>query len=433
MGYIQRALIVAPLRVCQKVWPDEIRRWANFQHLSSAAIMGPEPRRRRNLSLPTDLHIINRENLNWLCEVIDHRKGPLPWQLIIFDESTSFKTWGSTRSKAARKLAKQIPYRLLLTGTPSPKDLGDLFPQIWLLDEGATLGENVTRFREQFCILEGNFKYSNYRVRKGMEDSLQARIAPMCLRLEIKDYLSMPDILYHDIMVDLPKKARDHYDQLESQMFVELESGARDISNAGVLYNACKQVANGGLYDNDRAGHHLHDEKIKAVREILDELQGKPAIIAYQFDHDIDRLVKEIPGITVIKGGMNKADFEKAIDCWNNGTLSPPYLAVQPHALSYGINMQYGQGRDIIWLGLPDSLEVYLQLNARLWRQGVDSAVRIHRVLAEKTVDEMVRDRLDGKQDVQATFLEALKAYRIQRYLEGDKKYHSESDNLVST
>lgn len=387
------------------------------------------------MTVPTDIHIINRENLDWLATMLKNRNAVAPWQLIIYDESTSFKTWSSSRSKAARFLTRKIPYRLLLTGTPSPKDLGDLFPQIWLLDEGASLGENVTRFRENYCVAEGNMQYTNYKVRKSMEQALQDQIAPMCLRLEIQDYLSMPDITYHDINIELPQKTRDQYDALEANMFLELEKAVsiREISNAGVLYNACKQVANGGLYDNEKKGHHLHDEKIKAVRDLLDELQGKPAIIAYQFEHDADRLRKEIPGITVISGGMKKADFEKAIDQWNSGALNPPYLAVQPYALSYGINMQYGQGRDIIWMGLPDSLEVYLQLNARLWRQGVDSAVRIHRILAEKTVDEMVRDRLDGKQDVQTSFLEALKAYRIQRYLEGDKKYHSESGNLVST
>lgn len=419
MGYVKRVLIVAPLRVCQKVWPHEIRRWSNFNHLSHCGIMGDEAKRRRNLTLPTDIHIINRENVDWLSKVVDARKGPMPWDMIIFDESTSFKTWSSIRSKAARKLAKNIPYRLLLTGTPSPKDLGDLFPQIWLLDEGAALGENITKFREEFCVAEGNQQYTKFRVRKTMQTALQERISPMCLRLEIQDYLSMPEITYHDVMVDLPKEAQLKYDALEREMFTELSDGAgqREISNAGVLYNACKQVANGGLYDNDRKSHHLHDEKIKAARELLDELQGKPAIIAYQFEHDVERLRKEVPGITVISGGMKAKDFEKAIDQWNSGTLKVPYLAVQPMALSYGINMQYGEGRDVIYLGLPDSLELYLQLNARLWRQGVTSAVRIHRILASGTVDEMVRDRTDNKQDVQATFLEALKAYRIQKMM----------------
>jgi len=417
LGYIRRTLIVAPLRVCQKVWPDEIRGWSNFKHLTYTVVHGSVDKRLKHLSLPMDIHIINREGIDWLADLCE-RKENLPWDLVIIDESTSFKTWSSVRSKAMRKIVKRIPYRLILTGTPSPKDLGDLFPQIWMLDEGQSLGENITRFREQYCVTESQQKYTKFHIRKGMDVRIQEAIAPLCLRLDIQDYLSMPEISYHDVMVDLPQKARASYDDMEAQMFIALEASAtiRDISHAGALYNACKQVANGGIYDNDRKPHDIHDEKIKAVRELLEELQGKPALIAYQFEHDAVRLEKEIPGLKVIRGGMKADDFSKIIDGWNNGTLSPCHLAVQPAALSYGINMQYGQGRDIIWLGLPDSLEIYLQLNARLWRQGVTSNVRIHRVLADNTVDLMVRDRLDNKQDVQTSLLESLKQYRIRQY-----------------
>lgn len=411
LGYIRRALIVAPLRVCQRVWPDEIKRWSNFQHLSYAMVHGTQAKRMRALSMPMDLHIINRENIDWL-NTLCSRRDSLPWDLIIIDESTSFKAWSSVRSKAMRKLCCRIPYRLILTGTPSPKDLTDLFPQIWLLDEGESLGKNVTKFRERFCVQDGPQRFMKYEVRKGMQQEIQEAIAHLCLRLDIKDYLSMPELIFNDVLVDLPDDVMTSYLDLEKQMFIALdEVGAtRDISHAGALYSACKQVANGGLYDNDHVGHSIHHEKVKAAREIVDELQGKPVIIAYQYEHDVDRLKKEFPGIKVIKGGMKSSDFDAVLDGWNSGSVIE--LAVQAQALSHGANMQYGAGRDIIWLGLPDSLEIYLQLNARLWRQGVDSTVRIHRVLAANTVDLMVRDRTDSKQDVQTSLLQSLKEYR---------------------
>lgn len=416
LGYIRSALVVAPRRVVQKVWPQEIVRWTNFHGLHMRAVTGNAEDRRRKLSAPADVYVISRDNLDWLARLLRANQHAPPWQIVFFDESTSFKTWKSRRSKAAREVAARTPYRCIMTGTFSTKDLADVFPQIYLLDQGAALGRNVTEFRNRYCYSDGPKNIGKFKVREDMKAAIRIAIEPMCLRLSIQDYLSMPEITYHDLWVDLPPNVESMYRTMEDQLFVALETASRDISNAAALYGCCKQMANGGIYDNGREPWHLHDAKVEAMMEVIDELSGKPALIAYQYEHDIERIQKKIRGIKVIKGGMKEKEFNRVIDQWNDGSLKPRHLAVQPQAMSYGINMQYGEGRDLIWLGLSDSLEIYQQLNARLWRQGVDSRVRIHRVLATGTVDAMNAARIDDRFDVQANLLEALQDYAKRRY-----------------
>jgi len=413
LGYVRKVLIVAPKRVATKVWPDELAQWSNFKGLTMGVAVGTAAHRKKILSNPyLDIYVTNRDSVEWLAARMKQVKGPrLPWQMIIVDESTSFKTWGAARSKALRSLITRIPYRVILTGTPSPKDLTDLFPQVWLLDQGKALGENITAFRRDYCVSVGARKYTKFELRKNVEDTIQNKIAHLCLRLDHKDYLSMPSLVTQDVMVDLPSDAMAQYQEMERQLVLALQDGTRNISGAAALYTACRQVANGAIYGDDRQVLQIHDEKIDAVKEIIEELHGKPVLIPYLFDHDATRLQKAIRGLTVIRGGMKDKEFAEVIDKWNNGTLNPPHLAVQPKALSFGINMQHGAGRDIIWYGLTDSLDDYLQLNARIWRQGVTSQVRIHRILASNTVDEMVRDRTDQKFDVQTNLLESLRQY----------------------
>lgn len=420
-GLLRRVLVVAPKRVCTEVWPAEKEEWSNFSDLTMGVAVGSAAHRKKVLSLPYDIHVINRDSVRWLANVCKKIKGDrLPWDMVIFDESTSFKTWSADRSKAVRSLVPRIPYRVILTGTPTPKSLADLFGQIWLLDEGAALGETLTAFRDTFCVNEQVEVYASggtprrfgkFSLMDGMQGKIQAAVEDMCLRLDARDYLSMPEITYNDIMVTLPPAAREKYDDLERQMFIAVEDASRDISCAAALYTACRQVANGGIYGNNREVMTVHNAKTEAIADLLEELQGKPALIPYMFNHDVDRMSSAIKGLHVIRGNLSAAEFRSLIKGWNEDTLDPPYLMVQPKALSFGINMQHGSGRDIIWYGMTDTLDDYTQLNARIWRQGVSSGVRIHRVLARDTVDEMIRTRTDGKFDVQTSLLESLRLY----------------------
>jgi SNF2 family DNA or RNA helicase len=410
-GIANRWLVVAPLRVVYGVWPEQIQTWENFRSISYSIVHGSPATRRKRLALQTNLHIINREGIAWLAKLCEGRKT-LPWQGIIIDESTSFKNWSAARSKALRKLIPRIPYRVIMTGTPAPKNLADLFGQMWLLDEGEALGHNVTRFRENYCSQVGDRNMNRYEVRSDLAATIQEKVKPLSLRLDAADYLSMPPIIYNPVKCEMPSKAMAEYKSMEEQLFLALADGSgREAVNAAAKYSACRQIANGGIYGDDRAMHHLHDAKTEACLEVIEELGGKPLMIAFQFSHDLERLKKAIKGLHVIQGGMKNADVQSIIDRWNTDTLDPPYLAVQPQAMSHGINAQKGSCRDVFWYGPSDSLETILQFNARVYRQGVGSAVRIHQAYCADTVDELVWARIGEKQDVQTNLLEVLREY----------------------
>lgn len=413
---INRVLIVAPMRPVYNVWPYEIVDWTNFRSLSYSVIHGPESQRRKRLAMPADIHLVNREGLPWLVKQVESRKT-LPWQLIVIDESTSFKNWSASRTKALRKLIPRIPYRVIMTGTPTPKALVDLYPQIWMLDEGEALGNNITAFRKEFCYAVGGHEQNKYQVFKDRESLLYSRVQHLALRLDQKDYLSVPPVTVHNVDVELPPAALRHYEDMENEMFIELQNNDQHtVVNAAAKYNACRQISNGGIYGENRIVHQIHEAKVEACLEIMEELQGKPVLIAYPYQHDADRLAKAIKGLNVIRGNMSAAQHTRIIDGWNAGTLDCPHVAVQPKALSFGVNMQHGEGRDIIWLGPTDCLDDYLQFNARIHRQGVGSPVRIHRLACRGTLDTSMWNKLDNKEDVQSTLLDFLREYYREKF-----------------
>ena len=414
---VNRVLVVSPIRPMYNVWPYEIVDWTNFRSLSYSTIHGSPGVRKKRMAVQSDIHLINREGLPWLAKQVEGKKT-LPWQAIILDESTSFKNWSAARTKALRKLIPRIPYRVLMTGTPTPKNLADLYAQIWMLDEGEALGDNVTRFREEFCYQVGSREEGNYQVFEEKKAILYNRISHLVLRLDQKDYLSVPPVTVHDVAVELPGPALRHYEDMERDMFIELEhEGNQTAINAAAKYNACRQISNGGIYGMNRIVHEIHDAKVEACLDIIEELQGKPVLIAYPYQHDADRLAKAIKGLNVIRSGMKAEEHTKLIDGWNAGTLKNPHMAVQPKCWAEGVNLQYGPGRDIIWFGPTDSLLDYLQFNARVWRQGVSSPVRIHRLACRDTLDTAMWQKLDAKEDVQSTLLEFLRSYARKKRL----------------
>lgn len=414
-GLANRFLIVAPLRVCWQVWPQEITGWTNFRSLSYSVVHGSASVRRKRLATQVNVHIINRDGIGWLAAQLKGRDR-LPWQAIIVDESTSFKNWSAKRSQAVRDLAKRIPYRVILTGTPAPRNLADLYPQCWILDQGKALGKNVTAFRSEYCFQAGSREMNNFQVRDDKHDAIHNAVKHLVLRLDAADHLSMPPVTYHDVPVELPPAARAAYDDMERQMFIELQDGSqRGAVNAGAKYNACRQIAAGGIYGHDRTVHHLHDAMTDAYADLVDELGGKPVFAAYQFDHDVQRMEKAVKGLHIIRGGVKEAHVSDLIDRWNDDTLEPPYLAVQPQAMSYGINAQKGSCRDIVWYGPTDNLDTYIQFNARIYRQGVGGPVRVHRLYAKNTIHEVIWARIDDKEDVQSRLLDVLRDYAKQK------------------
>lgn len=408
LGISQKTLVVAPLRVCYSVWPQECRKWSQFAGLKTSIVHGSATKRMAAISTDADIYLINPEGLVWLEQYYNKRE--LPFETLVVDESSKFKSWSANRTKALRKLLPRFDYRLILTGTPSPNSLEDLFAQVFIVDLGQSLGSGISKFRNRY-FYRGGYGGYKYQPNQGAQAAIEQKISHLCLRLAAEDHLDLPELLVNDVWVDLPNKVQKEYKRLEREMFLELENDKELIaSNAGAKYNACKQMAGGGVYDEDKQAVHIHSAKIDAVVDIVDELQGKPVLIAFQYRHDLERLRRAFPKIHNIDGSTSGKETELLVEKWNRGELS--HLAVQPQALSHGINMQAGPGRDIIWLGLTDNLETYLQLNARIHRQGVTGGVRVHRILARRTVDEAVKDRIELKDRGQQALLESLNRYR---------------------
>jgi hypothetical protein len=421
LGEVKRALVVAPLPVCYSVWPLQIA-----EHgfpLTWSLVHGTPKQRLKALHAPADVHLINREGLPWLC-----KQQFEPFDFFAADESTSFKSWKAQRSKAARWLAPKIRFRSILTGTPSPNSYADLHGQIYLLDGGETLGKTATYFRSQF-MHRGGFQGREWIVNEGVDKEIEKAIAPLVLRLDAADHLDLPPLIKNKVWVDLPPEIARAYKQIERELFAALDSGEQlTASGAGAKYVLCRGVANGGAYVGEkdcRTAVHVHDAKLERVADLVDELGGKPVMVAYQFDHDLARLrrkFKDPKKYPVIKGrgckpggepGPTPAEVASIIDRWNAGKIH--VLLVQPQSLSHGANMQKGPGRDIIWFGPCDSLEIDDQFNRRIFRQGVTGQVRVHYVLARGTVDTAIITRLEDKGERQKKLLDTLNTYRHGR------------------
>lgn len=410
-GDARRVLIVAPLRVIYSVWPAEVKKWG-YPYRTSI-IHGPGSKKRNALAKQADVFLINPEGIAWLA-----KQYKLNFDLLVVDESTKFKNWSAVRTKALRSILPKFKQRVILTGTPSPNSYTDLHSQIFICDDGEALGKTLTVFRERYCCGGAGFEGRGFEVTARGRGEIERAISPIVLRMSCEDHLDMPARVEHEIEVELPPAIRDVYRDVEEKLFSLLDSGEElAASSAGAAYSLCRQIANGGAYQTDewtgeRSEIYVHSAKVDAAVDLVEELGGKPVLIAYQFQHDAARLLKAFPGAPIIRGGGKPAETATTIDRWNEGRI--PVLLVQPQALSHGANMQHG-GRDLVWFGHTDQLEIFLQLNARLWRQGQTQQVRFHHLIARDTVDEAVLDRLRSKDKRQTALLEALKQYRLTK------------------
>lgn len=413
LGEMESALIVAPLRVCRSVWPAEVEKWG-FD-LSVAQVIGTPTQRRKALASGADVKVINPEGMNWLSNQPLRSITPRPFDTLVIDESTKFKNWGAKRNKTLRKLLPWFDRRMILTGTPAPNSYADLHAQMFLIDNGESLGVTQSVFRKRY-MSRGGFKGRVWSFDTDLEDEVNEAISPLVLRMSCKDYLDMPEKVEHTVPVELPSAIAKEYRRMERELFMQLDNGEElTASSAGAMYMMCRSIANGGAYvgeKQDRQSLYVHNTKVEAAADIVEELAGKPALIAYQFQHDRDRLLahKMFKGAPVIAGGVKPEETDALIRQWNAGDL--PVLLCQPQSMSHGLNMQES-GNDIIWFGLSDSREEYDQLNARLWRQGVKGGqVRIHRIVAKDTVDEAIIERIGQKGERQEKLLNALANYR---------------------
>ncbi len=404
---VSNVLVIAPLRVAQTTWPGEVKKWDHLQHLTLSKVLGSAKERRLALNTPADIHIINRENVKWLVEECGKE---WPFDMVVIDELSSFKSNKAKRFRALRKVRPRIKRIVGLTGTPAPNGLIDLWPQIYLLDQGERLGKTVTGYRNRYFNpgRRNGYVVYDWVLKPGAEEAIYEKLDDICVSMKSEDWLQMPERIDREVVVRIPEAARARYDQLERDLLLPYEGGDVTADNAAVLSNKLLQMANGAVYDENGSTREIHQAKLEALDDILEAANGQPVLVFYNYQHDRDRILKHIPTARVL-------DTEDDIEKWNQGEI--PVMLAHPASAGHGLNLQAG-GSVIVWFGLTWSLELYQQANARLYRQGQNKSVIIHHLVAEGTIDEDVMRALEHKDTGQEALLAAVKA-RIE--MEGRK------------
>ncbi len=393
---IGKVLIIAPLRVAQYTWGDEIKNWEHTRQLTHCVLAGKPAKQRLQAVLydNSDIHLINRENVKWL---VDETRKNWQYDTVIIDESSSFKSPSAQRFKALKKVLPSIDRIVELTGTPASNGLLDIYSQVFLLDCGERLGKTMTAYKSRY--FDSDYMGYNFTIREGAEQQIYDKLGDIVLRLDAEDYLKMPARIDNKIEVHLPIKARQQYAELEKEFILELESDTVTALSAASLTGKLLQCANGALYVNDEGGYQtLHDAKLDALDEIVAET-SEPILVAYNFKSDLARLKKRYPKAVAI-------DERNAMKRWNEGKID--MLLAHPASAGHGLNLQKG-GSTIVWFGLNWSLELYQQFNGRLHRQGQTKPVVVHHIVAKDTVDETVLTALTEKNITQKALLNALK------------------------
>ena len=414
---VRKVLIIAPKKVAEGTWTKEKDKWDHTKFFRVSQVLGSQAKRIRALNTPADLYIVNRENIVWL---VDYYRNSWPFDMVVVDESSSFKNHSAKRFKALASVGSRIERMVELTGTPSPNGLEDLWAQVFLLDGGQRLGAKYTGFRERYFQPDkrgaDGMVYS-YAAKPGSEQGILDRISDICISMKAEDYLQLPDVTYHEIPVVLDPKSQKAYNDLEMRMVLELPEDEENISvtSAAALSNKLLQLANGAVYDEDHAVHEVHGCKIEAFLELLESLRGKPVLVFYTFQHDRERILKALAG-----SGLRIRELKttKDEDDWNVRQID--ILLTHPASSAYGLNLQQG-GNHVVWFGLTWNYELYTQANKRLHRQGQTEKVIIHHLVCSGTRDEDVMQALNRKEDVQNWVMESLKA-RIKAVKEGKQR-----------
>lgn len=410
-GLVDRMLVIAPLRPARSVWPGEKDKWNDFRDLRVSVLHGDS--KQRDLSRSNDVDVINPEGLAWLFETVREEYGSeWPWQMLVVDESTRFKHTNTLRFKLLRPHLHKFRRRYILTGSPAPNGLLDLFGQIYILDMGYSLGRFITHYRNTYFDATGFGGYT-WVPKPDAEQRIYERLKPLILRMDAKDHLSLPPLVDNRIAVELPAKAMKIYQQMEELLIAAVDDGVVTASNLAAAAIKCRQIANGGIYRDDNNWTNLHDAKTEAVLELIEELSGKPALVTYEFRHDLDRLKRVLGKKTPhLGGGVTGPEQARIEAAWNAGDI--PVLLAQPQSVAHGLNLQ-GVGAAVVWHSLTWDLENYDQLVRRVWRQGQRERVVVHHVVARDTVDEAMMGALRAKDRTQRALLAALQSYARER------------------
>lgn len=393
-------LVIAPLRVAQDTWVKEAAKWDHLNHLRIARMTGTRRERIAALESEADVYVINRENVVWLTEYLGAHYWP--FDMVVIDELSSFKSPSARRFRALRRRLGSIRRIVGLTGTPAPNGLIDLWSQVYLLDKGERLGRTLTSYRNTYFRpdrMNGHLVYS-YRLLEGAEEAIHKKLSDLCMSLRKEDYLDLPGQIYENVDLTPPPALLKKYRAFERERIMECvgEDGEIVALSAAALTNKLLQFANGAIYDAEGAAHELHSLKLDALEELIEAANGEPVLVFYAFRHDRDRIMKRL-ACRELKTGAD-------IDAWNRREI--PVAIAHPASVGHGLNLQEG-GHIIIWYGLTWSLELYQQANERLNRPGQTRVCRIYHILLKGTADEMVLEALKGKNTSQSALIEALK------------------------
>lgn len=444
---VTKVLLIAPLRVCHLVWPKEQEKWLDFHDLRIVVLHGPK--KDELLDVEADIYVINPEGLDWLLQVtktktptgktrvsVDLRRWRrFAFDTLIIDELSKFKHTRTNRFKALKHVLPTFGRRWGLTGSPASNGLLDLFGQCYVLDEGRSLGCFITHYRSKyFQTVDDDGRV--WQVKPGCEDEIYRRVAPLALRMAAEDYLELPELVINNIKLDLPENVRKIYEELEEDLITQLEEGTVIAQNAAAASVKCRQVANGGIYltpdleitgfrleKQQRKWANLHNVKTDALVDLVEELQGSPLLVAYDFEHDLDRLRgafgKDVP---YIGGGVSTKRSKELERAWNAGVL--PVLLAHPQAIAHGLNLQE-VGHHVCWHSMTFDYELYDQFIRRVLRQGNSSKrVFVHHLIMRRTVDEVVMYALKRKAKNQGALFDALKLLAKKRkkgvYIDSD-------------
>jgi len=391
---VRKTLVIAPLRVARDTWPSEIEKWDHLRGLKYSVAVGSESQRKVSLLQRSQISIINRENVEWL---ITKSGIPFDYDMIVVDELSSFKSHKAKRFKSLMKARPSVHRIVGLTGTPSSNGLMDLWAEFRLLDMGQRLGRFIGYYRDTFFLPDKRSAQVifSYKPKPGAEEDIYSRISDITISMKGTDYLKLPELVMNEVPVRMDERECDIYTRMKDDLVVEEITAA----NAAALCGKLLQMANGAVYGDDESVVHIHDRKLDALEDLIEEANGKPVLIAYWYKHDLARIQERFPAIPL--------DTSDSIRKWNTGEI--PIAAIHPASAGHGLNLQTG-GSTLIWFGLTWSLELYQQTNARLWRQGQKDTVIIHHIITKGTIDEQVMAALARKNKTQTALIEAIKA-----------------------
>ena len=391
---VERILIIAPLKVANNVWHKEAQKWEHLQELDIAIATGSVNERLSAINSNKTITLINKENVPWLIE-----KCKWKWDMVVIDESSSFKSARAKRFRALKKVMKYIRSIVLLSGTPSPNGMMDLWSQMYLIDQGERLGRTITNYRQRFFVPEGYMGY-NYKLKPGAKEQIMELIKDVCVTMTAEDYLELPECINVNEFIELPDKAKQQYKELEKKFIISLDDIDIESPSKAALGNKLLQICNGSVYDAERNVHEIHNEKIERLKEIIEDNPGENFLVAYNYKHDLEKLQKAFPKAV-------KLETAKQEDDWNKGKIK--ILLAHPASAGHGLNLQYG-GNIIVWYGLTWNLEYYQQFNKRLHRQGQKNIVRNIHLIAKGCLDEKVLFfALSGKAKTQKDLIDYLK------------------------